>query len=180
MPASPSPAPQSSKATGLVAIASSDGLPIQPRSGCGRIVEVPNPDRSHVPRGQGRSFPSLPPASGAHDPRTLPAGAYEEPLTNEVSGSDRPTLLRAVHSLEHGYVIVFYRPSTHPMVTQLLTDYGHRDKVIVAPEPQLDAPIALVAWERIRRRCAEVDATAIEEFITAYSGSPNAPEPEAP
>ena len=47
-------------------------------------------------------YPTQPPTSGPHDAGTVAAGFYDQP----------PDIYRAIHSLEHAAVIVWYAPST--------------------------------------------------------------------
>ncbi|HEX6231043.1 MAG TPA: DUF3105 domain-containing protein, partial [Actinomycetota bacterium] len=67
-----------------------------------RPVE-PAPRREHLSDGEPFEYPDLPAAAGMHDPSPLPA----EPRV-----SDRPVEeTRAVHNLEHAFVLIWYRPT---------------------------------------------------------------------
>jgi hypothetical protein len=107
-------------------------------SGCGAVVTVPpyspaSEDRSHVVPAQFgvppalSSYPSVPPASGPHEPVPFPAGVYPQ----------AQDIYRMLHSLEHGAVIIWYDPaSTSAELTQIKAFYSKRDEmdhVIVAP-----------------------------------------------
>src|SRR4051794_28421072 len=60
-------------------------------------------DQAHVDTSEApplSRYPSTPPASGPHNPTPLPAGLYDSP----------PPIDQAIHSLEHGGVIIWYAP----------------------------------------------------------------------
>ena len=129
------------------------------------------------------TYPSTPPASGPHDPNTLPAGVYDDP----------PNLARAIHSLEHGASIVWYDPAAPAeAVAQIKAFYDQptstvnagQDRVIVAPFSYPDLgqsglpsgqQIALVSWHNLQTCSAPSLAVALD-FTSQYSaplqGSP--------
>lgn len=101
------------------------------------------------------SYPSVPPASGPHDPVPLDAGIYANP----------PPVTRAIHSLEHAAVIVWYDPASasSPDLARIKAFFQQgkeRNHVIVAPYsyPTEDTAgrlpsgrqLALVAWHRLQ------------------------------
>jgi hypothetical protein len=134
------------------------------------------------------SWPSTPPASGPHEGRTLPAGAYQEP----------PPILPLIHSLEHGAAVVWYAPDAPPpevdRIAALFTGSGLGAKVIVAPYDYPDegaagrlpdgVQAAFVAWHRLQT-CERLDIAAAFGFVAdhaspTYAGRPylgEAPEP---
>jgi len=130
-------------------------------------VEVVKPypggdDRAHIGSGASlqvapplSSYPSIPPASGPHDPVPLAAGIYGNP----------PPISRAIHSLEHAAVIVWYDPAaaTSPDLARIKTFFAQgkeRNHVIVAPysyptqdtagKLPADRQMALVAWHHLQ------------------------------
>jgi len=123
------------------------------------------------------TYPSVPPASGPHDPSPLPAGVYDSP----------PNLGQVIHSLEHGGSVVWYSPSAPAgMVDQIKTFYSQpvsavaagQDRVIVAPydypdqgpEGSLPAGVqmALVSWHDVQT-CAQPSLPAALDFTSQYS-----------
>jgi Protein of unknown function (DUF3105) len=135
-------------------------------------------------------YPSVPPASGPHDPIPLSYGVYETP----------PPIYRVIHSLEHGAVVVWYSPNaTGAELDRLKEFYQDADvgsRVIVAP---YDYPaevgvgrlpegtqMALTAWHHVER-CARVSLAAAFDFSSEYAAPPfgsrrylgDAPEPGA-
>ena len=101
------------------------------------------------------SYRSVPPASGPHNPVPLGAGVYRSP----------PPIDRAIHSLEHASVIVWFSPGAarDPKVARIEAFFdrsSERNHLIVAP---YDYPsggtagrlpagreMALVAWHRLQ------------------------------
>lgn len=138
------------------------------------------------------TYPTTPPTSGPHDPNVLPAGVYDR----------TPNMGPALHSLEHGGVIVWYAPDAPAEDVRALVDFYSREpiageRVIVAPYDYPDqgaagalpdgAQMAMVAWHRIQT-CAAVDPAAAFGFSARYAFPTfdreaylgEAPEPGAP
>lgn len=147
--------------------------------GCGD-VETPAgdaPGGNHQPP---YSYSERPATSGPHDPAPMPdeRGIFTEPLNES----------KAVHNLEHAYVILYYRPDgpdalPDDVVEQLGRIAESEQLVYLAPYPDMDgdAALAMTAWNK-RWTCpasitANQAATAAEGFVTAYRGTSNAPEP---
>jgi uncharacterized protein DUF3105 len=162
-------------------------------AGCGQI-ENPGPfdpkgqDRAHVSAAiQLSQYPSVPPASGPHNPIPYGAGVYDSP----------PPIDRVIHSLEHGAAIVWYSPdASGPELDKIKTFYERPEvgrRVIVAPYDYPDqgaegtlpggAQMALVAWHHVQT-CANPNLAAAFGFTSSYAAPPfgqrpykgNAPE----
>lgn len=122
------------------------------------------------------TYPTIPPASGPHDPSPLAAGIYDSP----------PSIIQSMHSMEHGGVVIWYSPDADPQaVADLKAFYGQRqsevsvgqDRVIVAPYDfsdeaaagQLPAGVqmALVAWHRLQT-CTAVNLAVAFDFSSQY------------
>ena len=103
------------------------------------------------------------PTSGPYDPIWANAGFY--------STSRSPTLL--VHSLERGYVVIYYDDPAPDVLNKLRQWAGlfheDRDGIIVMPYPGLDEAIVLTAWQR-RLRLSQFDPNAGAAFIDAFRG----------
>ncbi len=162
-------------------------------AGCDAVQTTPNynnakgddPDIDHAHIGTPpvttppplSTYPTIPPASGPHDPTPLSAGIYSSP----------PNVYSAIHALEHGGTIIWYAPGTSSdQLTQLLAFYGQpqkqvdvgQDRVIIAPfsyPDQGDAgqlpkgvQMALVAWHRLQT-CANVNLAVAFDFTSQYS-----------
>jgi hypothetical protein len=146
--------------------------------GLERPVEA-DPGRSHLGSGETFAYPDPPPAEGPHDPNPLPAEphVYREPVS----------VTRAVHNLEHAYVLIWYRPIGDdglPAATiEALEELADaQDRVIMAPYPDLPPgrALALVAWNT-RWTCPpelspELATRMADAFVDAYRGTTNAPE----
>lgn len=105
---------------------------------------IPDEGYEHVPVGTQVPYKAHPPASGPHYPQPAAAGVYPQGLP--------PGFW--VHSLEHGYVVVLYRP---PISQALLLQFREmvRDfppskfgnvKLVVAPYGEMLHPFAVLSW----------------------------------
>ena len=153
-------------------------------AGCGD-VQTPSgsaPGNLHLAPGESHVYDQHPATSGYHDPTPLPAEprAYTSPFPET----------NAVHNLEHGYVLLYYRadgPDALPqdVIDSLAALAQRENKVILAPYPQLGqgTSLAVAAWNKLWECPATVtadQATAIATgFIDAFRGSSNAPEGSA-
>jgi hypothetical protein len=153
-------------------------------AGCGD-VETPAasaPGGIHLSPDESHTYAEHPATSGPHDPSPLPGDphVYDSPVPET----------RAVHNLEHAYVLVYYRaggPDALPqaVVDRLASLARSEDKVIMAPYPDLASgtSLALTAWNKLWECPAGVTAdqarTIATGFIQAYRGTSNAPEPRA-
>jgi hypothetical protein len=114
--------------------------------------------RTHVPVA---TYSENPPAGGDHDPVPSPAGYYDT--------ANMPADGHLVHSLEHGFVIVWYQPArVAPATLDGLRDLaaGHR-WVLVVPRPSLPTPLAASAWHR-RLLCPDGASGPIGNFVAAF------------
>lgn len=119
---------------------------------------IPDQGREHVSQEAIASFAynSNPPTSGPHDPDWIKAGIYKEPQNEG----------KLIHSLEHGYVIIYYASASAQLAPQLeeVARGKGLKKLIVSPRPQLDAAVALAAWTYVDKFDG-FDAKRIEKFI---------------
>jgi hypothetical protein len=102
-----------------------------------------------------------PPAGGNHNPSPAPAGIF--------TVDNAPPDGQLVHSLEHGYVIIWYRtdlPSTQLDDLRSLAGRYGKD-VLLVPRASLGQPVAATAWHH-RLLCSQNDLQALETFVTAY------------
>ncbi|HEX2040985.1 MAG TPA: DUF3105 domain-containing protein [Acidimicrobiales bacterium] len=96
-----------------------------------------------------------PPSGGDHLSPSAPAGVYE--------GAEVPPDGVLVHSLEHGYVILWYRSAEGGEAARQVRDEHARD-VLVVERPSLSVPVAATAWGH-RLLCEEPDVAALSEFV---------------
>lgn len=122
----------------------------------------------HVQHGTDVDYGTSPPTSGAHYPEGASAGFYEE----------TPPLGNLVHSLEHGFVVVYYDPAAlTPEARASLQQFAaaHDEDpwagVVVAPHPEEDpdAPFVATAWRHMLRLDG-YDADAVKAFMAEYLG----------
>lgn len=161
-------------------------IPAEARSaargaGCANLERpvFANPSRNHLTPGESFDYPDPPAAAGPHDPSPLPPDPHVFP--NPVPET------RAVHNLEHAYVIVYYLPTAQggvsaDVVRQLAALANDERRVIMAPYPTLspERGLALLAWNT-RWFCPasitpEQAVTVARGFVDAYRGTSNAPE----
>lgn len=130
------------------------------------VLLQPDPEVSGVERprdlGGGHvanaTYASPTPTSGPHPAQAPSCGASSSPLD--------PGL--AVHALEHGAVVVYYRAADAATLRDPLEALADQfsSHVIVAPHETLDDPIVATAWNRLQR----FDAVGgdVREFIDVY------------
>ena len=125
--------------------------------------------RNDSDRGQGRNhvggnltYKVDPPSGGDHNPSAAPPGTF--------TADNAPPDAQIVHSFEHGYVAIWYRPDLDAAGLEslrALTSEYSRD-VLLLPRGSLgETQVAATAWHR-RLICERPDVEALERFITAY------------
>lgn len=150
-------------------------------AGCANLEQavIANPSRTHLAAGESYDYPDQPSAAGPHDPSPLPADPHVYP--------DPVPETRAVHNLEHAYVVVYYLPTAQggpsaDAIRRLAALANEEERVIMAPYPTLtpEHGLALLAWNTRWFCPASVtpqQAVAIAGgFIDAYRGTSAAPE----
>jgi hypothetical protein len=128
--------------------------------------------RTHLGPTETVTYSTSPPSGGPHNPVPLPHGVYANLSTDPAAS---PNIYQAVHSLEHGYVGIWYKSSSE---LAQLTPFGDGSKVIVISYPQLPkGSVALTAWGRLQS-CDRTDSKQIQAFVDRYRLK-SAPEPGA-
>ena len=116
--------------------------------------------RNHV--GGNLTYKVDPPSGRDHNPSAAPPGTF--------TAENGPPDGRIVHSFEHGYVAIWYRPDLDAAGLEslrALTSKYSRD-VLLLPRASLgETQVAATAWHR-RLICERPEVEAIERFITAY------------
>jgi hypothetical protein len=169
--AGPNPVPASAIAAAKSAECSSVTSPIPQSQAVGGL---------HLQPGEAYDYARHPATSGYHDPVPLPFDpkVYTRPLVET----------RAVHNLEHAFVIVYYREVgrdalPNDVVEALATYVRSQDRMLMAPYPHLPqgAALALTAWNKIQTCPATLSIdqakTITAGFVEAFRGTSNAPEP---
>jgi hypothetical protein len=160
-----------------------DALNASIHGGCGEVVTpTADPDRRHLAAGEPYDYTDHPATSGPHDPNPLP----DQPRIYTDVSTYRETM--AVHTLEHGAVIMYYRPSSDPQglpanVVDALKPVTQTTKATyLIPYPDLPSGTALAftAWNKLLE-CPNTipadDARSVADgFATSYECTSNAPE----
>lgn len=144
--------------------------PDKPRLGTDQADE----GRQHVAAGQKQTYKATIPTSGPH---ANPAqwGVSEQELPDE----------SIIHNMEHGGVIISYRPDLDPAIVEKLKGLFAKpyavstftpNKAIVMPRANQEKPIVLASWNRI----LEIDTFNQQTLIDYYLGNVSkSPEPTA-
>jgi Protein of unknown function (DUF3105) len=148
---------------------------------CGSITvpEGSAPSRDHIAEGGSYDYPHHPATAGPHDPVPLPIPphTYTDPIPET----------KAVHNLEHGSVIAYYRADGDGELGAKAVDAldavadGSKNS-IAAPYPQLPdgTQVAFVAWNALMScsgpMTADQATTVFQGFIDSYECTDNAPE----
>lgn len=145
---------------------------------------VPIQGRNHIAEGVPHDpYNSEPPSSGPHYATPAQAGFYDQAPVDEY----------LVHSMEHGYVIIWYNCATFTggtcdqlkaQIKDLMGAAGLSAitgtlKLIAVPRPTQKTVIALSAWGRIDI-LQSYNRQEIMDFIHAFRDGANAPEPGLP
>jgi Protein of unknown function (DUF3105) len=155
-------------------------------AGCADLVEPDpgTPSRAHLSPGASYSYSEQPATSGVHDPQALP----DQPRVYDANSLGGYRETQAVHSLEHGSVIMYYRPSgdgdglSTNVVDQLAPIAQTSRATYLIPYPNLPPGTALAytAWNELLT-CPGVITPAQAEtvargFIQSFACTNNAPE----
>jgi Protein of unknown function (DUF3105) len=138
-------------------------------AGCTEVEQPAGsaPGGQHLEAGAPYEYPDTPATSGFHDPSPLP----DEPKVYD----EQPPETNAVHSLEHGAVLVYYLPGegglSQEIVDRLASVANGSEATFLAPYPGLTAEraLTLTAWNR-RQSCPAGEALTPERAATIASG----------
>ncbi len=136
---------------------------------CNVVVASPSlVPANHLPESTPIAYTSNPPSSGPHYPRWANFQEFAEPVVDGY----------LVHSMEHGAVLLLYKcepsacASTLAMLravrdsiaTDPACDPSIRVRIVLAPRPTLDVPVAAAAWGfTYRADC--VDVPSLTQFV---------------
>ena len=147
--------------------------PLHPDASCPVTIETPELlPGIHVPEGTAITYSSNPPSSGTHYPIWANFQEYFAPVDDGY----------LVHDLEHGAILLLYKCDTESsceavtdifhqvrdsIPTDPLCDPDIRVRVVIAPYPKMDVPVAAVAWGWLyTAQCA--DLPTLKDFANAH------------
>ena len=156
-------------------------------AGCADLVKPDpgTPSREHLQSGASYSYAEQPATSGPHDPSPLP----DQPRVYDAAAMTQYHETQAVHSLEHGSVIMYYRASGDPdglpkaVVDQLAPVAQTSPATYLIPYPNLPegTALAFTAWNELLTCPAKITPqqaeTVARGFIQSFACTKNAPEP---
>lgn len=118
----------------------------------------------------------IPPTGGRHNPVSLGDTNRFYPL------SQKPRPERAVHNLEHGYIVAWYDsklPASEVTKLQAMAKSGSFSRLLVVGWTQGDLPankhVVLTSWGRTER-CGTVSDTVVRKFYADHLNAQVAPE----
>ena len=126
---------------------------------------IPDEGFNHVAVGSQIRDKANPPASGPHYPFPAPSGVYLNGLQTGFW----------VHSLEHGYIVLLYRP---PASAEHLAEFDRMTKqfpkskygnvkLVIAPYPDMPHPYAVLAWDW-RLQMESFDRATVLQFYKEH------------
>lgn len=125
---------------------------------CDNLQTLTDEGRGHLTAGETPTYNQNPPTSGTHNPVWAQAGVY----------GNNVDVTQLVHSLEHGYIILYYNGISQDEVNQLVgIQQSDPYKMIVAPYPNMNAKVAIVAWDH-SQTCNGVSEPAIRSFVDQF------------
>jgi hypothetical protein len=121
---------------------------------------LPSPHVSQAAIASAR-YDSSPPTSGPHFPFVVAPGVYDSPIPDGL----------ALHAMEHGHIVVHYAAGIPPRDLESLRRLAKRYSrdVVLAPYPNLSAPVVLTAWARIDR-LTTFDEARVTTFVEKLRG----------
>jgi hypothetical protein len=114
--------------------------------------------RDHAASGEVPAYATATPTSGTHAASSPRCGIYSQQMPAEF----------AVHSLEHGAVVIWYQPSLATEEISGLEEVVKRfdDRVILSPNAELLQPVVATAWNRLK--AYDGADPELDQFIETY------------
>jgi hypothetical protein len=132
-----------------------------PSASCKGDPKYDGESRAHVAN---PTYKVNPPAGGAHTPQAALPGFYHP-------GDKAPSDGELVHAMEHGFIVLWYRPDLSPEDMRAIATLSDRfgRELIVVPRASLppSTPVVVTAWHH-RLLCSAIDAEAIASFVEKY------------
>ena len=114
--------------------------------------------RDHAEPGEAVAYATATPTSGRHAASSPRCGIYSQQMPAEF----------AVHSLEHGAVVIWYQPSLASEEISGLEAIvnGFDDRVILSPNAELTQPVIATGWNRLK--AYDGADPELKQFIETY------------
>jgi hypothetical protein len=130
---------------------------------CSSIATHPIEGRQHVEPGSTVDYRTSPPTSGDHYPDPADPGFYSGPLPAEM----------LLHNLEHGQIVIWYRPDAPQETIDDLEMIVAQQPVATLAVPYQDLPgdrnLVLTAWGA-SVECDAVSQDAVDRFRERFQG----------
>jgi hypothetical protein len=122
------------------------------------VSKDPLESSSHLAAGETVTYSTPTPTSGRHTPGSPSCGVLTEQLPPEL----------AIHTLEHGGVVIWYQPTLEAEVVAGLASMVNAfdDRVILSPNAELEDPVVVTSWRHLK--AYDGADPEIEEFIDIY------------
>ncbi len=150
------------------------------QANCELKLGLPDEGNTHVPDSEPVQYDTNPPTSGNHNPVPISDGAYITPVTDDTS--KKPNIRNQVHAMEHGRVLIHYKPDL-PEDQQLALKGvfdEEPDGMLMFPDPTMPYNVAVTSWTN-EALCPTYDETVLDvvrNFRDTYLG--NGPEQGIP
>lgn len=141
------------------------GSPLPPQAADLPGTPIPPLGQDHIPETEKVKYSSNPPTSGPHYAIWAQWGIHSKPPLDE----------RLVHNLEHGGVIISYKPDQiqgqelEQIKAQVRELSKNNARIVLTPRPNMDTAIALTAWGYLQK-LDRYDPKAIKTFYDAHVG----------
>lgn len=150
------------------------------QASCELKLELPDEGNTHVPDSEPVRYETTPPTSGNHNPVPISDGAFTTPVTDDTS--KKPNIRNQVHAMEHGRILIHYKPSLSEENQLALKGVFDEEPggVLLFPDPTIPYDVAVTAWTN-EVLCPTYSATVLDvvrNFRDTYLG--NGPEQGIP
>jgi hypothetical protein len=132
-------------------------------AGCTGIKTHPEEGKQHVEAGTKLDYDTAPPTSGDHYDTPADFGFYTSPIAPEA----------LVHNLEHGQIVIWYRPDAPQGVVDDIDRLTGQDPTATVAAPYQGVPeganFSVTAW-RASMDCELVSQELVDRFRTRFQG----------
>lgn len=132
-------------------------------AGCAAIETHRIEGNNHVDPGARVDYETAPPTSGDHYDAPADFGFYSSPIAPET----------LVHNLEHGQIVIWYRPDAPQEVIDDIEQLTEQERVATLAVPYDDLPegfnLSLTAWGA-SVSCQRVSQEVVDRFRSRFQG----------